>query len=168
MDKNKKKRKIKKKKNKQKTKSQPITPPSAESVEFHTQRLCKPKFPCRLCKGDHLLKYCHGMSLVLEEWFKVSRQPMSSASGHHTNDPPLTNVSVVKIQKGKVTNPCFLCKDMHFTYLCPHMDYASKLLEYIIVSHQKLPTGYHKLSLEPPLVDKVVDPVLTLVDPTLR
>ena len=30
-----------------------------------------------------------------------------------------------------------------------------------------LPTGYRKLSLDVPLVDKVVDPVLTLVDPTL-
>jgi len=47
------------------------------------------------------------------------------------------------------------------------MDEASKLLEDIIVSHQWLPTRYCKLSLEPPLVDKVVDPVLTSVDPTL-
>jgi len=56
---------------------------------------------------------------------------------------------------------------MHFTYLFPLMDEASKLLEDIIVSHQWLPTRYCKLSLEPPLVDKVVDPVLTSVDPTL-
>ena len=47
------------------------------------------------------------------------------------------------------------------------MDEASKLLEDIIVSRQRLPTGYRKLSLEPPLVDKVVDLVLTSVDPTL-
>ena len=74
---------------------------------------------------------------------------------------------MVKNWKGKFRNPCFLCKDMHFTYLCPLMDEASKLLEDITVSHQRLPTGYHRLSLEPPLVDKVVDPILTLVDPTL-
>ena len=36
VDKKKEKRKIKKKKNKQKTKSQPITPPSVESVDLHT------------------------------------------------------------------------------------------------------------------------------------
>ena len=47
------------------------------------------------------------------------------------------------------------------------MDEASKLFEYITVSHQWLPTCYYKLSLEPTLVNKVVDPVLTSVDPTL-
>ena len=71
VDKKKVKRKIKKKKKKQKTKSQPITPPSVESVYLHTQRLRKPKFPCRICKGDHLLKYCHGLTLVLEKWSNV-------------------------------------------------------------------------------------------------
>ena len=69
---------------------------------------------------------------------------MSSSSVHHADDPPSTSDSVVKSQKGKVKNPCFLCKDMHFTYLCPHMDEASKLLEDIIVSHQRLPTGYRE------------------------
>ena len=59
---------------------------------------------------------------------------MSSASGHHTDDSPSTNDSMVKSWKGKVRNPCFLSKDMHFTYLCPLMDEASKLLEDIIVS----------------------------------
>ena len=73
VDKKKKKRKIKKRKNKPKTKSQRITPPNAESVDLHTQISHKPKFPCRICKGDHLLKDCHGLELVLEEWFKVSR-----------------------------------------------------------------------------------------------
>ena len=47
------------------------------------------------------------------------------------------------------------------------MDEASKLLEDIIVSRQWIPTSYCKLSLGIPLVDKVVDPVLTSVDPTL-
>ena len=105
---------------------------------------------------------------------------MSLASGHHDVDPPSTSDPMVKSQKGKVRNPCLLCKDMHFTHLCPLMDEASKLLEDITVSHQWLPTGYRKLSLEPPLVDKVVDPTLllkseievvnpspSLVDPTL-
>ena len=90
-----------------------------------------------------------------------------SASGHHVDDPPSTSDSVVKSRKGKVRNPCLLCKDMQSTCLCPVMDEASKLLEDIIVSCQRLPTGYRKFSLEIPLVDKVVDPVLTSVDPTL-
>ena len=56
---------------------------------------------------------------------------------------------------------------MHHNFLCPSMDEASKLLEDITVPQKWLPTCYRKLSLEPPLVDKVVDPVLTSVDPTL-
>ena len=47
------------------------------------------------------------------------------------------------------------------------MDQASNVLEDIIVPQQQLPTGYRKLSLDLPLVDKVVIPVPSLVDPTL-
>ena len=47
------------------------------------------------------------------------------------------------------------------------MDEASKLLEYIIVSCQWIPTSYHNLSLGIALVDKVVNPSPSLVDPTL-
>ena len=78
----------KKNKNKQKTKSQPITPPIVESVDLHTPGSHKTKFPCRICKGDHLLKDCNGLVLFLEEWSKVSRKDMSSVSGHHADDPP--------------------------------------------------------------------------------
>ena len=92
---------------------------------------------------------------------------MSSASSHHIDDPPSTSDSVVKSRKGNVINPCLLCKDMHFTYLCLHMDEASNLLEYIIVSYQQLPTSYRNLSFDIPLVDQVVDPSPSLVDPTL-
>ena len=35
---------------------------SAKSVDFPTRTSRKPRFPCRLCKGDHLLKDCHGLS----------------------------------------------------------------------------------------------------------
>ena len=92
---------------------------------------------------------------------------MPSTFAHHADNPPSTNDSVVKSRKGKVINPCFHCKEMHFTYLCPLMDEASKLLEDINVSFQRIPTCYCKLSLEPSLVDQVVDSVLTSVDPTL-
>ena len=43
------------------------------------------------------------------------------------------------------------------------MDEASKLLEYIIVPQQRLPTSYRKLSLDPPLVDQVVNLVSSVV-----
>ena len=58
---------------------------------------------------------------------------MSSASIIHTNDTPSISDYVAKSQKDKVINPCFLCKDMHFTYICPCMDEASKWLEDNIV-----------------------------------
>ena len=63
--------------------------------------------------------------------------------------------------------PCLICKAMHHTFLCPSMDESSKLLEDIIVPKKQLPTGYHKLSLEPPLVDQVVDSVSSVVNLTL-
>ena len=47
------------------------------------------------------------------------------------------------------------------------MDEASKLLEDITVPQQQIPTSYHKLSLDIPLVDQVVDPSPSLVDPTI-
>ena len=56
---------------------------------------------------------------------------------------------------------------MHFTYLCPLMDEASKLLEDITVSRQRLPTSYRKLSLDITVVDKVVNLDSSMVDPTL-
>ena len=56
---------------------------------------------------------------------------------------------------------------MHRTYLFPHMDEASNLLEEIIVPQQRILTCYHKLSLKIPLVDQVVNPSPSLVDPTL-
>ena len=107
------------------------------------------------------------MYQVLDVWYEASQHPMSSVFDLHTYDTTTTSDSVVKSQKGKVKHPCFLCKDMHFTYIFPCMDEYSKFLEYIIVSCQWLPTGYRKLSLEIPLVDKVVNPNPSLVDPTL-
>ena len=92
---------------------------------------------------------------------------MSSAFGHHTDDTPSTSDSMGKSRKGKFRNTCFLCKDMHLTYLFPRMDEASNLLENIIVPQERIPTDYRKLSLDLPLVDKVVDLVPSLVDPTL-
>ena len=56
---------------------------------------------------------------------------------------------------------------MHHTYICPRMDEASKLLEYLTVPQQQLPTSYCKLSPEIPLVDQVVYPSPPLVNPTL-
>ena len=107
------------------------------------------------------------MSQVLEVWYKAFQQPIFSAFGHHIDDTPSTSYCMVKSRKDKVRNPFLLCKEMHLTYLCPRMDEASNLLEDIIVSHKILPTVYRNLSLDLPSVDKVVNLVPSLVDPTL-
>ena len=56
---------------------------------------------------------------------------------------------------------------MHFTYLCPRMDEYSKWLEDINIPQQRLPIGYRNFSLDLSLVDKVVDPATSSIDPAL-
>ena len=59
------------------------------------------------------------------------------------------------------------CYAMHRTFLCPSMDEASCWLGNITDHQQVIPIGDSKLSLDPPLVDQVVDSDLFVVDPTL-
>jgi hypothetical protein len=144
VDKKKKKRKIKKKKNKLGGKlpttaghvgsDQPTIVHhvgSVDNVDKSTKTHRKPKFPCRICKGDHLLKDFPGIPKVVEVWSQGS-QPMSSATAGHAGDNPSTSDNQVGSKKGKVKFPCLLCKEMHHTYLCPRMDEASYLLENIV------------------------------------
>jgi hypothetical protein len=75
VDKKKYKRKKKKKKNKKGSKrpttaghveKHPITINHVGSVDSaKTTQTHNPKYPCRLCKGIHLLKDCHGLSKVI-------------------------------------------------------------------------------------------------------
>jgi hypothetical protein len=90
MDKNnKKKRNIKKKKNKQGSKlpttarhvgKKQITVNNVESVDDAniTQTTCKPRYPCRICKGIHFLKEFPDLSKVIESWSTCPLQPISS------------------------------------------------------------------------------------------
>ena len=87
MDKKKKKGKGKKKKDKKEKKQQPSTLDGA----YSKGTLRKPKFPCKLCKGDHLLKECPVLSRVQEEWSKRSKPSVSSTSDHHVDDTPSTS-----------------------------------------------------------------------------
>jgi hypothetical protein len=79
VDKKKKKRKNKKKKNKEGSKlpntvkhvgKQPVTINCAGSVDDVniTDTTYQPKYPCRLCKGSHILKDFPGLSKVIEAW----------------------------------------------------------------------------------------------------
>jgi hypothetical protein len=170
VNKKKKKRKNKKKKIKQGSKppttvkhvgKQPVTVNRAGSVDDVkiTQTTRKPKYPCRLCKGSHLLKDFPGLSKVIEVWSTHPHQPMSLASEQHADDPPSTSHDTVGKKKSRVKFPCMLCKGSHLTHLCPHMDEASKLLEDMTVSQPQLPAAYRKLSLNPPIVDGMINPV---------
>jgi hypothetical protein len=171
-----KKRKIKKKKDKQGSKppttvkhvgKQPVTVNRAGSVDDVkiTQTTRKPKYPCRLCKGSHLLKDFPGLSKVIEVWSTHPHQPMSSASEQHVDDPPSTSHDTIGKKKSRVKFPCMLCKGSHLTHLCPHMDEASKLLEDMTVSQPQLPAAYRKLSLNPPIVDGMITLVPSPVNP---
>ena len=71
----------------------PATDHHAGSIDVPIFDLCKNKFPCRLCKADHLLKDCLSLSLMSEV---SSRHPMSLVSDHHANDAPSTSDSLVK------------------------------------------------------------------------
>jgi hypothetical protein len=121
---------VKKKKNKKGPKlpttvkhvgKQPVTINRAGSVDDVkiTQTTHKPKYPCRLCKGSHLLKDCPGLSKVIEVWSTHPRQPMSLASEQHVDDPPSTSHDTVGKKKSRVKFPCMLCKGSHLTHLCP-------------------------------------------------
>jgi hypothetical protein len=120
---------------------------------------------------------------------------MSLASEQHADDLPSTSHDTVGKKKSRVKFPCMLCKGSHLSHLCPHMNEASKLLEDMTVSQPQLPAAYCKISLNPlivdeminlvppsvspvdqvvnlvtsldELVDQVVDPIPSLVNPTL-
>jgi hypothetical protein len=178
MNKKKKKRKNKKKKNKQGYKlpttvkhvgKQPVTVTHAGSVDDVkiTQTTRKPKYPCRLCKGIHLLKDCPGLPNIIEAWSTHPRQPMSLASEQHVDDFLSTSHDTVGKNKSRLKFPCMLCKESHLTHLFPRMDEASKFLEDMTVSQPQLPAAYHKISLNPPVVDGTINPVplsISLVD----
>jgi hypothetical protein len=168
--------KKKKKKNKQGSKhpttvkhvgKQPVTVNRARSVDDVkiTQKTHKPKYPCRICKDNHLLKDCPGLSKVIEAWSTHPRQPTSLASEQHATDPPSTSHDTVEKKKSRVKFPCMLCKGSHLTHLCPYMEEASKLLEDMTVSQPQLPAAYRKLSLNPTIVDGMINPVPSPVNP---
>jgi hypothetical protein len=176
VNKKKKKRKIKKKKDKRGSKppttvkhvgKQPVTVSRVGSVDDVkiTQTTCKPKYPCRLCKGSHLLKEFPSLSKVIEAWSTHPHQPTSLASEQHADKPPSTSHDTVGKKKSRVKFLCMLCKGSRLTHLCPHMDEASKLLEDMTISQPQLPVAYHKISLNPPIVDGMITLIPSPVNP---
>jgi hypothetical protein len=178
VDKKKKKRKNKKKKN-NKVSKLPTTVGHVgkKKVTFNhdgsvddakiTQTTDNPKYPCKICKGSHLLKDCPSLFKVIEAWSTHPRQPMSSASEQHVYDLPSTSQDTIGKKKSRVIFSCRLCEGSQQTHLFPRMDEASKLLEDMTISQPQLPTSYRKLTLDPPVVDGMINPVplsVSLVD----
>jgi hypothetical protein len=133
-----------------------------------TQTTCKPKYACKLCKDIHLLKDCPGLSKVIEAWSTHPHQPMSSASEQHVDDFTSTSHDIVGKKKSRAKFPCILCKGRHLTHIFPHMEESSKFLEDMIVSQPQLPVAYRNLSLNPPVVDGMIDLVSLSVSPVNR
>jgi hypothetical protein len=119
VDKKKKKRKIKKNKNKLGGKlpttaghvgsNQPAIVHhvgSVYNVKKSTKTHRKPKFPCNICNGDHLLKDFPGIPKVVEVWYEGS-QPVSLAATDNVGDKPSTNDNQVGSKNGKVKFPFF-------------------------------------------------------------
>ena len=90
--KKKKKKKTKKKKShKREVKSTTqVRPPSAPPW--------KVKFPCKLCKDDHLLRDCPGIPRILEVWSHDPACPSSSSKAH--GDATLSTDNIQ--EKGKI------------------------------------------------------------------
>jgi hypothetical protein len=92
---------------------------------------------------------------------------MLSACEQQVDDLPSTSQDPVGNKKRRVKFLCILCGGSHQTHLFPCMDEASKLLEDMIVSQPQLPAAYHKLTLDPPVVDGMINLVpssVSLVD----
>ena len=158
----------KKKKNTKKKKSPkgevtsiPLAPsPSTPEVEPPSAPPREAKFPCRLCKEDHLLRDCPGIPRVLDVWSRAPARPSPSHSD--------AILSVGK-EKGKVRFPCRLCEGNHPLHLCPLMDKASSVLESLSAPSPKLPVGYQRLSAtaDHPPPDKEIDSSSSLVQTPL-
>jgi hypothetical protein len=92
---------------------------------------------------------------------------MSSSYEQHVDDLPSTSQNTIGKKKSRVKFPCRLCRGSHQTHLFPRMDEASKLLEDMNVSPPQLPVAYHKISLNPTIVDGMINlipPSVSLVD----
>jgi hypothetical protein len=92
---------------------------------------------------------------------------MSSASKQHVDDLPSTSHDTIGKKKSRVKFPCILCKGSHLTHLFPRMGEASKFLEDMTISQPQLLAAYRKLSLNPLVVDRMINlvpPSVSLVD----
>ena len=125
--KNKKKTK-KKKSHKREVKSKTqVRPPSAPPR--------KVKFPCKLCKDDHLLRDCPGIPRILKVWSHNPAHPSFSSKAHGDATPSTDNIQ----EKGKIRIPCRLCEGNHPLHLFTLMDKASLSWKVLQLHHPNFP-----------------------------
>ena len=160
--KKKKKKMMKKKKSDKHETTYAATAPSTSQVRTPSSPPRKVKFPCKLCKGDHLLCDCLGILRILEVWSHDLAHPSSSSEAH--GDATLSNGNSKK--KGKIRFPCRLCEGNHPLHLCPLMDKASAVLGSLTASSPQLPVGYQRLSSDPLSIEKEIDLDSSLVCPS--
>jgi len=110
-----------------------VGPPSAPSR--------KVKFPCKLCKGDDIIRDCPSIPRILKAWCHDLDHPSSYSEAH--GDATLLTANVKK--KGKIRFPCRLCVGNHPFHLCPLMDKASAILESLTASSPQILIGYQRL-----------------------
>lgn len=101
-------------------------------------------------------------------WSTLSHCSLSSSFGNHANEKPSTSDSKVYGKKGKVKFPCRPCEGNRLIHHCHYRDEDSKLLKSLTTSQPHLLVGYQKLSLNPPLLNEVIDKIcLQSINPTL-
>ena len=155
----------KKKKSPKEETNSAATTPSSPKVGPPSAPRRKVKFPCRLCKEDHLLRDCLGIPRILEVWSHDPARPSSSSEAH--GDATLSVGNGKK--KGKIRIPCKLCEGHHPLHLCPLMDKASAVLESLTAPSPQLPDGDQHLSAtaDRSPADKEIDQDSSLVQPSL-
>jgi len=157
-------KKMKKKKLDKREANRVVVTPNAPPVDKPSDPPWKVRFPCKLCKDDHLLRDCPSIPRFLEVWSEDLNRPCPSTSGDHVDVTPSTNDDK---KKGKIRFPCRLCEGDHLLHLCPLMDKAFNVLENLTAPQPQLPISYQRLSSDPLPVGKQIDLNSPLVYPNL-
>jgi hypothetical protein len=83
---------------------------SIDSIEKPRRIGCKPKFPCNLCKGDHLTHLCPGILEVQILWSLSARSSDSESSQVSSQSiQPLVEKVVMSMQSSDDPTPLLWC-----------------------------------------------------------
>jgi hypothetical protein len=88
---------------------------------------------------------------------------MSSSFEQNVDNLPSTSEDIIGKRKSTVQFPCMLCGRSHQSLLFHCIEEASKLLEDMTLSQPQLSTPYCNLTLNPPVVDGMINLVPLLV-----